>query len=372
MKMTGLEIFKYLPASKKEAYSNCKKCGCPTCMMFALKLAKQSIEIDKCPHICEELRQSFEHNLKHPQKTIKIGDLNIGGENVLYRHEKKFINPTTIAIMVDCSKPDYKDKIKEIQNFGINILNKKIGIDLIILKNSKNIADLEENKVLSFEQLQTFGLNIIEETDFKSTKEKLINIRTKAIVEKDENYSAPTCVILKNDDIYSQCARASFYICKYANMLIFQEFCPEMLSSLLMLRQNIFTDPEQNLQVEGGLYKFNNPDKNSIMFMTTNFALTFFAVSNELEGLDISSYLIVIPSDGMSVLTAWSAQTFTPEIVKQTLDKLDIKNKINTRKIIIPGLLSDMCEELHQLNPEFEFLSGTKEASEIKDFVQRL
>ena len=100
--------------------------------------------------------------------------------------------------------------------------------------------------------------------------------------------------------------------------------------------------------------------------------MTFFAVSNELENLDVPSYLLVVPSDGMSVLTAWSAQTFTPDVVKQTLEKFEIAKNINTRKIIIPGLLSDMCEELHEYCPDFEFIEGTKEASDIEDFVKGL
>ncbi|MBP3846394.1 acetyl-CoA synthase subunit gamma, partial [bacterium] len=83
--MTGLQIFKYTPAAKKLPKSNCKECGCATCMVYSLKLAKQQIDIDKCPYVCEELRQNYSQSIKHPQKTIKIGDLKIGGENVLFR-----------------------------------------------------------------------------------------------------------------------------------------------------------------------------------------------------------------------------------------------------------------------------------------------
>ena len=88
------------------------------------------------------------------------------------------------------------------------------------------------------------------------------------------------------------------------------------------------------------MYSFNNPDKNSIVFLTTNFALTYFAVANELENLDIPSYLIVVPAQGMSVLTAWSAQTLTSDIVIKAIKDFEIKDKINTRKIIISELLS--------------------------------
>lgn len=379
MEMTGLQIFKYMPAAKKLEHTNCKKCGCPTCMVYSLKLAKQQIEIDKCPYVCDELRQIYCQSLKHPQNTVQIGDLKIGGENVLYRHEKTFINPTTLAVMVDCSNPDYEQKLKEICEFEYTHVGETFGVDLVILKNAQNKTNmsLRANRrsnptIINLEQLQSLELNIIEEQDFQTTKNYLIETRRRAILEKDENSSAPVCVVMKNDDIYSQCARAGFYLCKYANMLIFQEFDTDLFSTLITLRHNIFTDPQKTLQVDSGLYKYNNPDENSIIFMTTNFALTYFAVANELENLDIPSYLIIVPADGMSVLTAWSAQTFTPEIVSKFLEELDIKNKIKTRRIIIPGLVSDMIEELNAQCPDFEFVEGTKDASDIGEFVKKL
>lgn len=379
MEMTGLQIFKYMPAAKKLPQSNCKECGCPTCMFFSLKLAKQQIEIDKCPYVCDELRQNYCQSLKHPQKTVEIVDLKIGGENVLYRHEKTFINPTTLAIMVDCSKSDYEEKIKRICEFEFTHVGQTFKIDLVILKNTNNktkmslLADRRSNPVIiNLEQLQTLGLNIIEEQDFQTTKNYLIETRKKAILDKDESCSAPVCLIITNDDIYNQCARAGFYLCKYANMLIFEEFDKDLFSTLITLRHNIFTDPQKTLQVDSGLYKYNNPDENSIIFMTTNFALTYYAVANELENLDVPTYLIIVPADGMSVLTAWSAQTFTPGIVSKFLDELDIKNKIKTRKIIIPGLVSDMIEELNAQCPDFEFVEGTKDASDIGEFVKKI
>ena len=375
MEMTGLQIFKYMPAAQKLPHSNCKKCGCPTCMVYSLKLAKQQIEIDKCPYVCEELRQNYLHSIKHPQKIVKIGDLEIGGENVLFRHEKTFINPTVLAVVVDCSKPDYKEKIKNICEFRYSHVGEIFGVDLIVLKNNNKAEEKLFNELnyvnfISFEELQKLDLNVIEEQDFQTTKNFLIETRTKAIVEKDENASAPVCVLMKNDNIFSQAARSGFYLCKYANMLLFEDFDTDLFSTLITLRHNIFTNPQSTLQVEPGLYKYNNPDENSIVFMTTNFALTYFSVSNELENLNVPSYLIIVPAEGMSVLTAWSAQTFTPQIVSKFLNEIDLKNKINTRKIIIPGLVSDMLDELNKECSDFEFVEGSKDASDIQNFVK--
>ena len=311
MELSGLQIFKYTPAAKKLQHTNCKECGCPTCMIFSMKLAKQQIEIDKCPYLDEELKDLYLQNIRQAQKTIEINGLKIGGEDVLFRHEKTFNNPTALAVIVDCSIYDYKSKIKEICDFELKWANEIFKVDLIILKNLKDNLELlkkskEQSKPIfvSYEEFKALGFNIIEEQDFQVTKNLLIETRCKAIIEKDENYSAPTCVVMKKDDEYSVCARASYYLCKYANMIVFQAFDKNTLLSLIMLRQNIYTDPNKTLQVDSGLYEFNNPDKTSIIFLTTNFALTYYAVASELESLPVPSYLIVVPAQEMSVLTA--------------------------------------------------------------------
>ena len=197
----------------------------------------------------------------------------------------------------------------------------------------------------------------------------------KAILEKDEKFSNPVYVYFKHtDDFNLLCAKASFYICKYANMIIFEDFNEAMFSSLMTLRENIFTDPQKPLKVESKIYEFNEPSENSLIFLTTNFALTFFAVANELENLKTSSYLIVIPADGMSVLTAWSAEKFTAKTVVQMLKKTNFSEKVKNRKIIIPGLLAHMKKELDaaikSAGLDFEIVIGTIDACDIADFVK--
>ena len=374
MQMTGLQIFKFLPAAKKEEHSNCKECGCPTCMAFALKLAKQNIEIEKCPYVGNELKELYSHSIKLPQKTIELGDMKIGGENVLYRHEKTFINKTVLAVCVDCANSGWEKEINRISDFEIKGVSGELKVDLIILKNSQDkVIPSVSTQIISYEDFKNLEIKVLEDIDFHQTKTELIKIRTRVIKEKDEKFSAPVCVWMDSgDDVFTLCTKASFYLCKYANMIVFESFDVEMYSTLLRLRENIFTDPQKSLQVESKLYEFNEPNENSIVFLTTNFALTFFAVANELESLDVPTYLIVIPADGMSVLTAWSAEKFTANIVLKTLDNLEIRDKIKTRKIIIPGLLAHMVDELNETVPDFEFIVGTNEASDIAKFVQNL
>lgn len=373
MEMTGLQIFKFLPAAKKEEHSNCKECGCPTCMAFALKLAKKNIDIEKCPYIKDELKEKYAHSVKHAQETVEFCGLKIGGENVLYRHEKTFINRTVFAILVDCANRDYLEKINRINAFEIKGVNENFKVDLIILKNFNGENIHSTVPTITQEEFEKLPITNIIDSDFQNTKILLLTTRQKAILEKDEKFSSPMCVwFTKNDDLINICARASYYICKYANMIVFEDFDESLFSTIVRLRQNIYTDPQKPLQVESDLYKFNNPNENSIIFLTTNFALTFFAVANELENLNIPSYLIVIPADGMSVLTAWSAEKFTANIVSKTIEKLNIREQIKTRQIIIPGLLAHTKDELQEIIPDFDFVVGTIEASAIREFVKNL
>lgn len=400
MELSGLQIFKYLPAAKKAENSNCKKCGCPTCMAYALKLAKGAVSIDLCPNIPPELRELFEHSKKLAQNTIEINNLKIGGENVLFRHEKTFINKTALCVLLDCTSPDFEKQLKRVQDFEINILNNTRKVDLIVLRNSdgKNIAN-----TISYEELKKLPITFIEDGEFSKIAQNLKFIREKAIKEKDENFSNPVCVhfgaagaegfgvlekvyasaeLKEADSSYDNqnfgelCARAAFYICKYANMLLFDNFDEGMFASLMLLRENIFTDPQKPLKVESKIYEFNEVDENSLIFLTTNFALTFFAVANELENLNRSSYLIVTPADGMSVLTAWSAEKFTAKMVVQTLKKYDLAARVKNRKIIIPGLLAHMKGELEaelkSSGLDFEIVIGTIDACEIADFVKNI
>lgn len=379
MELSGLQVFKYLPAAKKLPEGNCKKCGFPTCMAYALKLAKGEADIELCPYIPDELNEIFSQSMKKPQKEVLLGHKNkvlIGGENVLFRHDKTFINRTAIAVVIDTSENGWEEKLKRVTSFEITRVNETFKVDLIYLR-GKYTPDLTK-------QLDELGFAWVVGEDLKEvmpvedegvlkTVEKLTKIRKKAVLEKDENYSNPVMVHFKHhEDLLELMSKASFYLCKYANMLVFEDFDEAMISTLMTLRQNIFTDPQKPLQVESKVYEFNNPDMDSLIFLTTNFALTYFAVANEIEALNKPAYLVVTPSEGMSVLTAWSAEKFTAQIVAKTIQKYDLANKVKNKRIIIPGLLSHMKEEIEEALGEFEILTGPNEAYLLADFVKTI
>ena len=100
MALKGLDIFKLSP--KK----NCKECGCPTCMAFCMKVAQGALPIDKCPHFSEEAKATLNEQTAPPMKTIAVGNHKLGGETVLYRHEKTLVNKNLYAVAVDTAMSD--------------------------------------------------------------------------------------------------------------------------------------------------------------------------------------------------------------------------------------------------------------------------
>lgn len=378
--LSGLQVFKYLPAAKKLPEGNCKKCSFPTCMAFALKLAKGQTEIELCPFAPDELKEMFVQSMIKPQKEVYLGagkeKVLIGGENVLYRHEKTFINKTAIAIVIDVSLNDWEEKLKKVINFEITRINEIFKIDLIYLKGkvpADLIQKLDDSGFAWIKDEDLQEVNYVDDKGVKDTVQNLTYIRKKALLEKDENCSSPVMIYLKHEDnLLKLMSKASFYLCKYANLLVFEDFNEALISTLMTLRQNIYTDPQKPLQVESKIYEFNNPDENSLVFLTTNFALTYFAVANEIEALNKPAYLVVTPSEGMSVLTAWSAEKFTAQIVAKTVSQYKLSDKIKNKKIIIPGLLSHMKEEIEEALPEFEVLVGPNEAYLLGDFVKSM
>ena len=189
MNLSGLQIFKYLPGAKKTEHTNCKECGCPTCMAFAIKLAQKQVSYDRCKYMPEDLKKLCVRNMKAPQKTVKIDGLKIGGENVLYRHQKTFINRTVMAVILDCEAPDFQQKLKRIKDFEINRVNEKMRVDLVIIRNGgkqkiKNLCD--ETVYIDEKDFQKLSPTIINDENVGRPSKKLIETRPKTRIVRVE------------------------------------------------------------------------------------------------------------------------------------------------------------------------------------------
>lgn len=171
-------------------------------------------------------------------------------------------------------------------------------------------------------------------------------------------------------DIPSLVADATTLICKYASVLVIDTLQLEALLPLMMLRQNIFTDPQKPIQVEPKIYPIGEPDENSPVLVTTNFSLTYFIVSGEIENSGVPAHLAVVECEGMSVLTGWAAGKFNGEKIGAFIRSSGLEDQVKTRKVIIPGYVAQISGELEEALPGWEVVVGPQEASDLGPFMK--
>ncbi|NCO59182.1 MAG: acetyl-CoA decarbonylase/synthase complex subunit gamma [Deltaproteobacteria bacterium CG_4_8_14_3_um_filter_51_11] len=159
-------------------------------------------------------------------------------------------------------------------------------------------------------------------------------------------------------------------IAKYAGIVIFSDFRGENLFPLLLERLNIFTDPQRPMTVTQGIYEIGAPNENSPVLITTNFSLTYFIVSGEIEGSRIPSWLLIMDTEGLSVMTAWAAGKFSGDAVASFIKKSGIADKVNHKKIIIPGYAASISGDMEEELPGWEIIIGPRDASLIPKFLK--
>ena len=143
-----------------------------------------------------------------------------------------------------------------------------------------------------------------------------------------------------------------------------------MLYTLFTLRQNIYTDPQKPIQVDPKVYPIGEPGPESPVFVTTNFSLTYFIVSGEIENSGTSAHLVVADAEGQSVLTAWAAGKFVGETIAKFIKDIKLEEQVKTRKIVIPGFVAQISGDLEDSLPGWEVIVGPQEASDIPSFVK--
>jgi acetyl-CoA decarbonylase/synthase complex subunit gamma len=159
-------------------------------------------------------------------------------------------------------------------------------------------------------------------------------------------------------------------ISKYAGIIVLDTFTPASAYALLVYRQNIYTDPQKPIQVTPGLYEINKPGPNDPVMVTTNFSITYFSVSNEVEGSGNKGWLLVADAEGMSVLTAWAAGKFDAERIAKTVKTTGIEEKIDHKSIILPGHVAVLSGELEEELPGWEIKVGPREAVNLPQYLK--
>ena len=159
-------------------------------------------------------------------------------------------------------------------------------------------------------------------------------------------------------------------IAKYGGFIVLDRFSPATIYPLLVLRANIYTDPQKPIQVQPGVYEINEPKADSPVMVTTNFSITYFSVANEIDGSGLPGWLLVADAEGMSVLTAWAAGKFDAERIAKTVKITSIADKVKHRKVIIPGHVAVLLGELEEELPDWEIKVGPREAVDLPAYLR--
>lgn len=446
MALTGIEIFKLLPKT------NCKECGFPTCLAFAMALATGKAELEKCPYVSEEAKEKLAAASAPPIRPVKIamkeGEVVTGGETVFFRHEKTFYNPTILAGLIPTDLSDAEvdariDKFNKMQyeRVGLTLRPQMLAVKdvsgdaarfaaiakavvdksdaaLLLMSDKPEVlkAGLEAAKArkpvlyaatpatadqvgaLAKEagvpvvakadgydalaelttKLTGMGLkDIILDTGSRKIKEVLkdnIAIRRAALTAQFKPFGFPVINLPceMTDDPMKEALYAAIGIAKYAGIIVLKDLDPALIFPLLLERLNIYTDPQRPMIVTPGIYPLNNPDENSPIAITTNFALTYFIVSGEIEGSKVPTWLLIKDTEGLSVMTAWAAGKFSGDDVGQFVKKSGITEKAKTRTLIIPGYAAAISGDLEEELPDWKILIGPREAAHIPAFLKNL
>ncbi|RLC27867.1 MAG: acetyl-CoA decarbonylase/synthase complex subunit gamma [Deltaproteobacteria bacterium] len=444
MGLTGIQIFKMLPKT------NCGECGVPTCLAFAMNLASGKAELDACPYVSDEAREQLAEASAPPIRPVAIGAgvraFKVGGETVLFRHEKTFYNPTALAATIpsDISADDLATKLKEWNAFQFERVGLNLRPELVALKdvngdagmfaaaakkiaeesefglvlmtdsvdvmtagaeacafkkpllyaatvdNAEAMGNLAKEKGLPLavraenveglialsDQLTGMGLkDLVLDSGAREMKqlfEDQVAIRRAALKTGNRSLGFPTitfpCEMAGNLDVETMIA--SLLIAKYAGIVVLSDFKGGSIFSLLVERLNIFTDPQRPMTVTEGIYEIGGPDENSPVLVTTNFSLTYFIVSGEIEGSRVPSWLLIMDTEGLSVMTAWAAGKFSGDMVGAFVKKSGIADKVKHKKVIIPGYAAAISGEMEEELPDWEILIGPRDASLIPKFLK--
>jgi acetyl-CoA decarbonylase/synthase complex subunit gamma len=206
----------------------------------------------------------------------------------------------------------------------------------------------------------------------KETFQNLIFTRRAALKKKSRPYGYPTIVIPAEEtaDDMLETVHAAVYTIKYGGIIVLRDLSPEKAYALYVLRQNIYTDPQRPMQVEQGYYPLNGAKEDSPVLITTNFSLTYFIVSSEVEASKIPVWLGIVDTDGLSTLTAWAAGKFVPDRIAAFILKSDLASKVNHKTIVIPGYVAQISGELEDELSGWKVVVGPREASELPAFLK--
>ena len=444
MALTGIQIYKLLPQT------NCGECGVPTCLAFAMSLAVGKAELAACPYVTEEATAELADAAAPPIRAVEIGTgerkLKIGAETVLFRHEKTFLNPPGIAVLVtdEMGDDEVAGRLERFKTLEYERVGLTLRADLIAVKSLsgdggkfealatkvKNETDAgiilmtedpsvmeaglkacADRKPLIYAAtsqnadsmagltkeygcplaVKGDGLDEVSELTTKLTEgglkdvvidsgargirkafEDQIFIRRGALLKKYKPLGFPTIALPceMTDDLMQETLIASMFVAKYGAIIVLSDLQGESLFPLLLARMNIYTDPQRPMATSPGIYEIGGPNEDSPVLVTSNFSLTYFIVSGEIETSRVPAWLVIVDTEGLSVLTAWAAGKFVGDIVGMSLKKCGIMDKVRHKKVVIPGYAAAISGDLEEELGDWEVLVGPRESAHIPAYLK--
>jgi acetyl-CoA decarbonylase/synthase complex subunit gamma len=444
MALSGLEIYKLLPKT------NCKECGAPTCLAFAMKLAQKQAELAACPYVSEEAKAKLEAASAPPIRLITVGTgdkkVEVGNETVLFRHEKTFFHPPGLFIRLKdtMAQPDFEAMVERVRDYALERVGIPMGVSGIAIENAsadgptfakfvaaaraktqqplvlissdpaamsaalekaegaaplmyaatasnwKEMAALATKHKASLavraegdlsalatlaEQVKGAGVeDIVLDPGVRDPHSTLVTLtQLRRLALKGFRLLGYPIITFPGEGAKSETEetiQAAQHIAKYAGIIVLDHFDPASAYPLLTLRQNIYTDPQKPIQVSPGLYEIGGPKPDAPLLVTTNFSLTYFSVAGEVEGSGKPAWLLIVDSEGMSVLTGWAAGKFDAERIAKAVKQFDVPNKISHKKLVLPGLVATLSGELEEELPGWEIRVGPREAIDIPSYLK--
>lgn len=212
----------------------------------------------------------------------------------------------------------------------------------------------------------------LEGNSFIETLQALTVVRRVSLKKSCRALGYPMITFASHPDPRQAIAQAAGYVAKYAGIVVLDHAAPEHLLPLLTARYNIYTDPQKPIQVKPGVYEVRDPTPESPVLLTTNFSLTYYTVEGDIDASRVPAYVVVVDTEGTSVLTAWASDKLNADKVTAALmDETGIKTKVNHNKIIIPGLVAVMTAKLKEKSG-WEVIVGPQESAGIPRFLKSL
>ena len=204
------------------------------------------------------------------------------------------------------------------------------------------------------------------------TLKDLVYVRRAALKQKFKPLGFPVITIPgeDTDDANLELSLAGIHLMKYGGIILLSDIDPARVLPLLVLQQNIYTDPQKPMQMSQGIYPIGEPGKDSPVMITTNFSLTYFIVSGEIEASRVPTWLLVMDVEGLSVLTAWAAGKFVPEKIAEFINKSEIADKVDHKDLVLPGYVSQISGELDEELSDWSVIVGPREAGDVPHFLK--